>query len=136
MALLDTSFLIDLMKEAKRRRPGSAAQKLDELIRDGENLRIAIFTVGELFVGVAKGSRPIQEREAVEKCLTLFDILSFERPAAEIFGAIVGDLERRGQSISDMDALIASVAMENGERLVTRNTRHFLRINGLMVESY
>ena len=42
MALLDTTFLIDLMKEAKKRRAGSATVKLDELIRRGEDLRIAV----------------------------------------------------------------------------------------------
>ena len=136
MALLDTTFLIDLMKEAKRSRSGPATQKLDELTRQRDPLRIAIFTVGELFVGVTKGTQPHRERQAVEKCLALFDILPFARPTAEIFGTPVGKLEQQGQTISDMDALIASVALEHGERLVTRNVKHFARIAGLVVEGY
>jgi len=35
-----------------------------------------------------------------------------------------------------MDALIASIALEYGERLVTRNVKHFARVTGLVVEVY
>src|SRR5687768_14065321 len=136
MAVLETTFVIDLIKESKRRRPGPASQKLKELVLRGETLRIAIFTLAELFVGVAKGNRPQQERAAIEQCVSPFELLPFERSTAEIFGTIVGELEKRGQSISDIDALIASVALENAEVLVTRNRRHFDRIPALRIETY
>jgi predicted nucleic acid-binding protein len=35
-----------------------------------------------------------------------------------------------------MDVLIASVVLVHGERIVTRNTRHFEGIPALAVESY
>jgi hypothetical protein len=73
MALLDTTFLIDVMKEAKKRRAGPATVKLDELIRRGEALRIAVFTIGELYVGVAKGTQPTREQEKVERALQPFE---------------------------------------------------------------
>ncbi len=40
MALIDTTFLIDLMKEAKKSIAGSATIKLDDLIQRREALRI------------------------------------------------------------------------------------------------
>jgi predicted nucleic acid-binding protein len=49
---------------------------------------------------------------------------------------LVGQLERQGQVIGDMDALIASVALEQDELLVTRNIAHFQRVPGLRVEGY
>ena len=136
MAVLETTFVIDLMKESKRRRTGPAMQKLQELASRGEILRIAIFTLAELFVGVAKGNRPREERIAIEQCVAPFELLPFERNTAEIFGSVVGDLELRGQSISDIDALIASVALEHADIVITRNQRHFQRITGLRVEGY
>jgi predicted nucleic acid-binding protein len=136
MAVLETTFVIDLMKESKRGRPGPASRKLEELVDRGLPLRIAIFTLAELFVGVAKGTRPRQERAAIQECVAPLDILPFEWTTAEIFGLIVGGLEKRGESISDIDALIASVAVEYSEMLVTRNRRHFDRIPGLEVEDY
>ena len=113
-----------------------ATAKLQELTARGELLRIAIFTLAELFVGVAKGNRPPQERAAIDQCVAAFELLAFERSTAEIFGMIVGELEKRGQTISDTDALIASVALEHTEVLVTRNQKHFERIPGLRVEGY
>ena len=54
MALLDTTFLIDLMKETKSKRPGRATQKLAELMQRGDPLRVPVFAIAELEVGVAK----------------------------------------------------------------------------------
>jgi len=136
MAVLETTFVIDLMKESKRGRAGPASGKLRDLTARGEVLRIAIFTLAELFVGVTKGTRPRQERMAIQQCVAPFDVLPFELSTAEIFGSIVGELEKQGQSISDIDALIASVALEHAEVLVTRNRKHFDRIPGLRVEGY
>jgi predicted nucleic acid-binding protein len=136
MAILDTTFLIDLMKESKASRAGPATAKLGELMQRGEELRAAVFTVGELYVGVAKGSQPDKERQAIEDCLALLDIVGFEESTARLFGRLVGQLERVGQVIGDMDALIASVALEQDELLVTRNVAHFQRVPGLRIEGY
>ena len=130
MAVLETTFIIDLMKEAKSRRPGNAAQKLADLLNRGEAPCTTIFTVAELFVGVEKGTQPERERQAVEQALSPLPILRFEVSTARVFGAVVGQLEKQGQAISDMDALIGSVALERDELLVTRNLRHFRRIHG------
>jgi predicted nucleic acid-binding protein len=136
MAIVDTTFLIDLMKEVKARRVGRATVKFDELVQRGETLTIAVFTIGELNVGVAKCNQPPRERKKVENCLKPFGVLPIDASTAIIYGEIVGTLEKRGQTISDMDALIASVALENAEILVTRNVKHFIRIPALQVEDY
>jgi len=115
---------------------GAASAKLHELTGRGEVLRVAIFTMAELFVGVAKGTRPREERAAIQQCVAPFDVLPFELSTAEIFGSIVGQLEKRGISISDIDALIASVALQYDEILVTRNKKHFDRVPGSRVEGY
>lgn len=136
MALLDTTVLIDLMKESKRTRSGPASSKLVELIQRGEVLQIAIFRLAELYVAVTKSMRPDEERLAIDGCIAPFEVLPFERSTAEVYGSIVGELELLGQPIADIDALIGSVALERGELLVTRNRKHFDRIAGLHVEGY
>ena len=136
MAVLETTFIIDLLKETKRHRPGPATLKLQELTARGETLRVAIFTLAELFVGVVKGTKPEQERAAIDRCLAPLEVLPFERSTTEIFGIIVGELEKKDESISDIDASIASAAREHDELLVTRNRRHFDRVAGLRIESY
>jgi predicted nucleic acid-binding protein len=98
MAVLETTFVIDLMKESKRRIAGPASRKLQELTARGELLRIAVFTLAELFVGVAKGTRPRQERAAIEQCVAPFEVLPFERSTAEIYGLVVGELEKKAKA--------------------------------------
>jgi tRNA(fMet)-specific endonuclease VapC len=136
MAVLDTTLLVDLIRECKANRNGPATLKVADLLARNEALLVTTFTIGELFVGVVKGPNPAAERSAVENCLRLFKLIDFEESTARLFGGIVGHLELRGQTIGDMDALIGSVALERAQILVTRNARHFVRIPGLVVETY
>jgi predicted nucleic acid-binding protein len=136
MAVLDTTCLIDWMKEIKRRRPGKASAKAEELLQRGEALRITVFTIGELYVGVAKGAEPEQEETAIAALLDVFEVVGFEESTARIFGMLVGRLEVEGRAIADIDSLIASVALERNELFVTRNVKHFARVPGLQIESY
>jgi predicted nucleic acid-binding protein len=41
-----------------------------------------------------------------------------------------------GRPAGDMDTLIAAIALAHGQRLVTRNPKHFADVPGLIVESY
>ncbi|WP_442938665.1 hypothetical protein [Nostoc sp.] len=41
-----------------------------------------------------------------------------------------------GQTIAEFDLLIASVALAENYTLVTNNTRHYERINGLKLENW
>lgn len=41
------------------------------------------------------------------------------------------DLEKAGVSIGMADSLIAGIVLEHGGRLLTRNQRHFDRVEGL-----
>lgn len=136
MAVFDTTFLIDLMREVRKNQPGRAQSKFVELDARGESFAVAVFTIAELLVGVTKSSRPDIERQRAESCMKLFDCISFAESTAAIFGELVGRLELSGEAIADMDALIASIALEHGEVLVTRNVKHFARVPGLVVDSY
>lgn len=136
MAILDTTFLVDWMKEIKRQRPGNASAMSQQLMQRGETLRITVFTVGELYVGVAKATQSAREELAIDSLLDIVEVVGFEESTARVFGMLIGRLEMEGRTISEIDALIASVALERDELLVTRNMRHFARIPGLRVEAY
>jgi predicted nucleic acid-binding protein len=136
MPVLDTTVLIDAMRGPNSAVCKRAVAKLREVESRGEALRTTNFNVAELLVGVHKADPPAEERRKAEACLADLEILSFSSSAAEIFGTVVADLELRGEPISDMDALVAAVAMDNRESIVTRNVRHLVRIPGLSVESY
>ena len=59
------------------------------------------------------------------------EVLSFDRPIAELAGRITGDLERTGQPIGVSDPMIAAIAIHHGLELVTGNTAHFQRVQQL-----
>lgn len=136
MAVFDTTFLIDLMREVRRAQPDRAHTKLAELEARDETFAVAVFTIAELMVGVHKCANPILEKSRVDECVALFDCISFGESTAVVYGELVAQLELRGQTIAEMDALIASVALQHGETIITRNPKHFMRVPGLIVESY
>lgn len=63
-------------------------------------------------------------------------ILSFDDCAAEEYGQIRVDLERKGTPIGPLDTLIAAHARSRGLTLVTNNTREFFRVENLPVEDW
>lgn len=74
--------------------------------------------------------------QAVDIVLSPLVVLDFDESAAMTFGRITAYLQARGAPRGDMDVLIASVALVHGEQIVTRNTKHFEGIPGLIVETY
>ena len=65
MMHLDTSFLVDLLREGGRDRGGPAIDLLEELA--GEELRLSVHVVCELHAGVELSRRPSAERQRVQQ---------------------------------------------------------------------
>lgn len=68
--------------------------------------------------------------------LSPITVLDFHAQAAEEYGKIRAELERKGTPIGSMDLLIAGHARSEGLILVTNNTREFKRVEGLQVEDW
>lgn len=136
MACLDTSLLIDVSGRAGRRLRQRARQTLEALLSNGETLTTTRFTVAELWVGVERSRDRDAEIEAVDAILAPLAILDFDESSARVFGRIASRMQRLGTPRGDMDMLIAAVALVHGERIVTRNVKHFAGVPGLAVESY
>lgn len=61
-----------------------------------------------------------------------FTILDYTAQA----DALVSDLRKQGIRIGTQDLRIAAMAMVHGTTLVTRNTRDFAQVPGLMIEDW
>lgn len=131
MTLLDTTFLIDLM----RGRPPALAKKV-ELQAEGRSLWVPSVVLYELHRGLAGSAAPAKEQARVADVLASLPVLPFDEVAATHAGRIDGELRRRGEPIEPEDAMIAGSAIARGESLVTRNPRHFGRVPGMRLESY
>ena len=86
--------------------------------------------------GVEKSQAVEKNRIAMSLFLSPITILDFDSYAAEEYGKIRADLERKGTPIRPLDMQIAGHAKSEGLTVVTNNTREFYRIEGLAVEDW
>ena len=103
-----------------------------------ETVGVAILSMGELYFG-AYNSTQVQAN--VERIQSFFSapgpqILFLDEKVTEQFGRFKAELRQRGQLIGDIDLLIACIAVNQGLKVVTNNTRHFERIPGLTLENW
>ena len=134
MIHLDTSFLIDLLREARRGEDGPATRELGELAE--EDVWISVFVACELQAGIELSRRPERERERVAELTSGLQVVYPDSRFAAAYGRLLAELARRGEAIAAMDLLIGTAAVLEGAALVTRNERHFARVPGLRVLGY
>jgi len=131
---LDTSFLIDLLRERDRAEEGAATAKLDSVAE--ERLVVSQFVACELHAGAAGSVNPDREHRRVEALLRAFGGADVVEAFPMAYGRLLAELRRRGETIGTMDLLIATAALVDGGDLLTRNVRDFEKVPGLTVVAY
>ena len=101
-----------------------------------DDICISSITYAELMHGVEKSQDVERDRMAITLFLSSISILPFGAQAAEEYGKVRADLEKRGTPIGPMDELIAGHARSEHLTLVTNNTRKFFRVSDLEVEDW
>ncbi len=128
--ILDTSFLVDLLRNNH-----AAVSKITEIEKQNEPVATTTVSVFEIWQGLPKKSKEQQ----IEKTIELFksiNVLNLDFDSAIEAGNIQRKLTRAGQKIEPQDAMIAGIAKTRRQKVLTRNIKHFERINDLEVESY
>lgn len=128
--LLDTNICIYIIKN----RPESVREKF-ETKQVGE-IGISSITLAELQYGVEKSSNPSKNQQALSLFLHPLSIYSFDLHAAQAYGKIRTELERKGTPIGPMDTLIAAHAISLDHILVSNNLKEFARIPILKQENW
>ena len=134
MTHLDTSYLIDLLRELARGEEGPASGVLERLA--DEELGVSVHVLCELHAGAELSIHPERERSRVGELVRPLALSTPDERFAPEIGRLLAELRRRGESISTMDLLVATAAIVDGADLVTRNAREFERVPGLRVISY
>jgi predicted nucleic acid-binding protein len=131
---LDTTFCIDLLREAVRKEHGPATVRIEELA--DRPVFVSVFVLCELHAGARLSGNPKRELRRVE---SLTEHLAVVYPDAT-FPVTYAELEaytrRNGVPVPTMDLLIGAMAKARGLPLLTRDTEHFARIPGLVLETY
>lgn len=134
MTHLDTSFLVDLLRERARAQEGPAHRLLDRLA--DEELVVGVHVACELQAGAELSAKPDRERERIADLLRALQVVYPTDRFATRYGQVLAELRRRGEAISTMDLLIGTAALVDDSPLVTRNAREFERMPGLRVLTY
>lgn len=98
-------------------------------------LCLSSITVAELRYG-ADRRRSRRLHRLIDDFLAPLAVAPFDVTAADRFGVVAAGLARRGTPIGGFDALIAAHALALSLTLVTRNAKHFGRVEGLKSVSW
>ena len=129
--LADTTFVIDIMKH-----DADAIQTAKELSEASISILVGTPTIFELYVGVGLSVRSGEEREKVLGVLKSLPHLSLDGASASKAGTIYAQRIREGAKIDPEDAMLAGMAIQNNEPLLTRNRKDFTGISDLKLKFY
>lgn len=85
----------------------------------------------ELFAGMLASRNPAIERERMDETLVGLPVIDLTAGDVEVTGRVANNLRARGRPIGDIDTLIAGQALARRWTVVTRNVRHFGRVEDL-----
>lgn len=129
--ILDSTFAIDLMRGEER-----AVAKAAELEEREANLLVPAPVFFELFEGVVHSDAPMSERRKVRQFGKAYGQIAFSYEEAQTGGEILGELLLRGQPIGLIDSMIAGIAIEHDEAILTRNPKDFEKVSEIEVKTY
>lgn len=129
MWVLDTNTLIYFF-----RGEGNVGKEI--LSRSPSDIGIPSIVLYELEVGIAKSTSPRKRMGQLEELTAVVQTLPLGAAEARVAAAIRSNLEKKGKPIGPYDVLIAGTAKACNATLVTRNTREFKRVQGLVLEDW
>jgi len=127
----DTSFIIDLLRGNE-----DAKQLLDIVEDESRPQKVSAVTVLELYEGVVRSETPEAKGEHLLDVLETKHVVDADHAVMRKAGKLSGELINSGQQIEREDCIIAATALLNDELIVTGDTSHFRRIDGLDIRSY
>ena len=88
-----------------------------------------------MLIGLATRPDAVKLRRRVSAFLSSVEALPWNRSAAVRYGAVRGELERRGKPLGALDMMIAAHASSIGATLVSHD-RAFSHVEGLVLEDW
>ncbi|MBF0998285.1 MAG: type II toxin-antitoxin system VapC family toxin [Lachnospiraceae bacterium] len=128
--MLDTNICIYVIKH----KPEKVLRKLQTI--HPEDVCISSVTYAELVCGVEKSAAVEKNRLALSMLLANMEILDFDVEAADCYGKIRADLEKKGRPIGPLDMMIAGHGQSLGYTVVTNNVKEFSRVTALRIENW
>ena len=125
--LLDTNIISFYLK-------GDPSLK-EKVLNNIGSIAISIISYYEIVSGL-QSINATKRIDEFDKFCALIDIVNLDNASILASCKIYSSLKKSGNLIDDIDILIAGIAKSNNLVMVTDNTRHFERIEGLKVENW
>ncbi len=100
-----------------------------------DNLFISEITLAELKYGVANSANPEKNSSTLTTFLSEVEVIPIF-DALDTYASEKTRLKRSGTIIDEFDLLIGATAITHNLTLVTNNTKHFSRLNGILLENW
>jgi tRNA(fMet)-specific endonuclease VapC len=117
------------------RKHSTAVARRFELARPDE-IALSSIVLAELYYGAALLPGATQLRTRIRQFASGLRLFPWGAAAADHYGEIRAELERKGAPIGSMDMMIAAHARSLDAILVTNNLKHFRRVPGLKTETW
>lgn len=128
--LLDTNVLSDFA----RGEPSVTGRLREEA---PSQVAVSVITEMEVEYGLARNPDLAPRiHEAMRILLNTISVLPFERQDARVAAQLRAGLNNQGTPIGAYDLLVAACALRRGLKIVTHNTREFIRVSGLGFEDW
>jgi len=118
---IDTDVLIDFLRGKKE-----TVEKIRKLEEEFD-LATTTINIFELYFGAYKTNKE-RNVKAVNDLVERIEVFGLSKKSAEIAGRMMAVLERKGLEIGIRDTMVAGIAIENDVGLLTRNLKHYKRL--------
>ncbi len=127
-ACFDTDVLIDYL-----RKPSREVKRIMKCVFE-KTLDARITTVNsfELWLGAFLSSSKTLPA-CTEDFLSRFETVGFDYESSIEAGRVSADLRKNGEPIEIRDLFVGCICKVNGMSLITRNLKHYKRIDGLKI---
>lgn len=100
-----------------------------------ENCFVSSITIGELIYGAYNSPEFEKHRSDADRIMSFAEVLPIF-DSLGVYGKEKARLRRAGTPIPELDLLIATTAVHHNMTLVTNNTKHMQRIEGIVLENW
>jgi len=101
-----------------------------------EPLKISVITLMELYYGAYKSKKTTSNLAKIKTLENSLEVVTLGKESVDIFGMLKANMESSGTPLDDFDLALASCALAHNLILVTNNSRHFDRIEGLKIQNW
>ncbi len=128
MILLDTDVCIEILRGNQT--------VIEKRQKCNENVAISFMTIAELYYGAERSTARIKNLGIVDEFILSIEVINTDLHILKKFGELKSSLHKKKLLLPDADILIASTALTNCTKLITGNTKHFIRFENLILENW